>query len=101
MFLPLHNYIFKILSSIEEDGTMDQHKPLNLLVTRLGQSVKYYCFDLSAATDRLPIEIQRDILSLMGISFANSWLHIMKAPYFYKETKISYAVGQPMGAYSS
>lgn len=72
MLFPLHKSLFKTLKTIREDGTHDQGAPLNNLkflhrlnkIRRLEQ--KYHCFDLSAATDRLPIDIQEDILNLLG-----------------------------------
>lgn len=59
---PLHDALFNILNDIKQDGTFDQHKPLKDLLNR-GIS-DLYSFDLSAATDRLPIELQTQILSL-------------------------------------
>jgi hypothetical protein len=57
----LHNGLFKILSLIPQDGTFNQHKPIKALIE---QGFKdYYSFDLSAATDRLPIDFQADIIS--------------------------------------
>jgi len=43
------------------DGTYDQLKPVKALID---DGSKYYSYDLSAATDRLPRDIQRDILEL-------------------------------------
>jgi hypothetical protein len=51
----------KILSSIPQDGTYDQHKPVKALIDK-GIST-FYSFDLSAATDRLPIELQVRIIN--------------------------------------
>jgi hypothetical protein len=51
------------------DGTFDQERPFNDLLTRLtGSGQKLYGFDLSAATDRLPIDLQEDILKLIGFN---------------------------------
>lgn len=51
------------------DGTFDQLNPLRLLQQKLAegklQGQTIYSYDLSAATDRLPIQVQRDILSLL------------------------------------
>jgi hypothetical protein len=55
------------LRDINEDGTFNQIKPFETLLKRL--SNKKPClsgFDLSAATDRLPIDLQQDILNLIG-----------------------------------
>jgi len=62
---PLHNALFSILRRIEEDGTHDQLKPFNKLIGN-GSSEMFYSFDLSAATDRLPLDVQADILNLLN-----------------------------------
>jgi len=46
------------------DGTFDQQAPLHRLIER-SQGRTFHSFDLSAATDRLPIDIQRDILNIL------------------------------------
>jgi hypothetical protein len=56
--------IYLLLANIPQDGTHDQAKPLHLLLERVKLSGKTcYSFDLSAATDRLPIRLQVQILS--------------------------------------
>jgi len=58
---PLHRELFSILRKIPSDGTFDQLAPVKRL---MDQGFKrFYSFDLSAATDRLPIDIQVDILA--------------------------------------
>jgi hypothetical protein len=49
------------------DGTFDQRKPLLSLIEKAKDNPGqlFSCFDLSAATDRLPIDIQVQILSLL------------------------------------
>jgi hypothetical protein len=65
----------------------------------------YYSFDLSNATDRLPLSLQKDVIAkLVGNNdYAESWARIMTAHEFRAPNgqSISYEVGQPMGAYSS
>jgi hypothetical protein len=64
----------------------------------------FYCFDLTAATDRFPIAVQSFILEqLFGTSVAEAWRRIMvHLPFATKgRPAVYYAVGQPMGAYSS
>jgi hypothetical protein len=61
---PLHKSIFQFLKTLETDGTFDQEAPLRRLISR-DSDEKYYCFDLSAATDRLPVILQIDILNKM------------------------------------
>lgn len=105
-----------MLRRIPTDGTFDQMRPLNR-VPWLKSPI--YSFDLSAATDRLPIGLQRSLLeSAYGEEFANNWQTLLvgrdyKLPSFgeLKNLKaksivglpagVSYTVGQPMGALSS
>lgn len=80
-----------------------------------------WCFDLSAATDRLPIKLQISILDSLlghlpceghdtGITYGQAWANLLTAREYVlpkdktlvKEARyLRYAVGQPMGAYSS
>jgi hypothetical protein len=100
---PLHNLLFEILKNIPQDGTFDQYAPLRLLVSK---KLPYLgSFDLSAATDRLPIDLQVDILSsLFNRELAENWKNLLIGrKYYLSKTKESYtySVGQPMGALSS
>jgi len=61
---PLHSALFRVLGNLETDGTFDQQAPLYRLIER-SQGRTFNSFDLSAATDRLPIDIQRDILNIL------------------------------------
>lgn len=102
---PLHDYLFSVLRRHSIiDGTFDQTGPLKRVPFKSG--VPIYSFDLSSATDRLPITLQVDILaSVFGKSFAESWRDLLvHREYMLPEGKTSgirYAVGQPMGALSS
>jgi len=97
---PFHSFIFdRILSKIPMDGTFNQTAPLG--ASRLWPEL--YSLDLSAATDRLPISIQSQIISHIWPGFGPLWSTILidrdyKVP---KSGVVRYAVGQPMGAYSS
>jgi hypothetical protein len=64
------------------DGTFDQKAPLERLQKKLlsgeldGETI--YSYDLSAATDRLPSYLQRDILNcIFGEPFGTLWRSIM------------------------
>lgn len=61
---PLHDALFSILKLIPQDGTFDQHAPIHLLYEKLlsRNGWNLYSFDLSAATDRLPVAIQESLL---------------------------------------
>ncbi|UBZ25880.1 RNA-dependent RNA polymerase [Fusarium mangiferae mitovirus 1] len=101
-FKPLHDSLFSILKNIEQDGTFNQDRPLDILLSKDLDS-KIHSFDLSAATDRLPMEIQRDILNIIySDNVGVLWYNILKyVNWKYEDSYYSYAVGQPMGAYSS
>lgn len=58
---PLHDSVMELLKKVPTDGTFDQEGVVNRLP--LGSNELYSSFDLSAATDRLPIDVQKDILS--------------------------------------
>jgi hypothetical protein len=111
---PLHDRLFGILSKIPQDGTFDQHAPLQAL---LGRNLPLYSLDLSAATDRLPIALQKVILTpLLGHSMTQLWADILIGRSYslpesiekhtpmkrYKgPLTVYYKTGQPMGALTS
>lgn len=103
---PLHKLMFKILRSIEQDGTFDQLRPLQSHAVRYTEA---YSLDLTAATDRLPLFIQQEIVkALIGAPLAEAWgailvridYHLSSFKYGVNST-LRYTVGQPMGALSS
>ena len=61
---PLHQFLFGLLRGIEQDGTFDQAAPLKALLGREVPMPFIASYDLSAATDRLPIDLQEQILGL-------------------------------------
>jgi len=122
---PIHELYFAILQKIPQDGTFDQLRPL-------GASKNWkdaFSLDLTAATDRLPLNIQVDLLAAItgSRSLALNWAKILvDRDYFINYSKtyggkgidkyrnhgptkricsfsqtLRYAVGQPMGALSS
>jgi hypothetical protein len=110
---PLHNWIFDLLRSIPQDGTFDQLKPVKTLLGKVSNDTTIYSYDLSAATDRLPVIIQELLLAqVFGESFAKCWRELLVGrPYWVSKRvqrerglanrALRYAVGQPMGGYSS
>jgi hypothetical protein len=62
---PLHDRIFGLLNQLPNDGTHDQEKAFKYAV-QLGKKYKQsYAFDLSSATDRLPVEVQSYLLNIL------------------------------------
>jgi len=62
---PLHDLIFSILKVIHQDGTFNQLKPIENLLKSVPKRTPLYSFDLSSATDRIPLELQVQILSFL------------------------------------
>jgi len=100
---PLHDEIFNILRTIPQDGTFDQLAPVHLLLAYVRASgTKVFSYDLSAATDRLPVAFQVQVLTSFGISWAHHWALLLTGrPWYLKDQPLHYAVGQPIGALSS
>jgi len=121
---PLHEALFELLRMIPTDGTHDQLKPIYRLLKRRPQG-PFYSFDLSAATDRIPLSLQKALLSPILTSWgAEAWgCLLVGRPYVicHKDAglhpdvsrdaqgvtlsgdlySVTYGAGQPMGAYSS
>jgi len=109
LFDPLHKAIFSVLERIPTDGTFDQLAPVRRLMKTCPKG-PYYSFDLSAATDRLPLSIQKVLLSsVLGPWAAEVWGTLLVGRNYLAlhkdlgETSVllRYATGQPMGALSS
>lgn len=99
---PLHRFIFRILERIPMDGTFNQESPVRLLISRVKPGQVFHSFDLSSATDRLPLLLQRDILNIISPNLGNLWGDLLGSlTWLYQKREIVYSVGQPMGAYSS
>jgi len=96
---PIHSGLFQGLKCIPSDRTFVQADgPI------LGPpSGSYHSLDLSNATDRFPMQLQKELLErLIGAEKADAWARIMtKWPYSLNGNLVTYATGQPMGAYSS
>jgi hypothetical protein len=116
---PFHLILSKILKALPNDGTFDQEAMVNRAADKATLYKAAYCYDLSAATDRLPIIIQVSIVkSLLGQRIAELWKTILvDRPYLLPDNKTTqfifkdqpeylgkelfYSTGQPMGALSS
>lgn len=110
MLRPLHDGLFSLLKTLPNDGTFDQDASFKRCVKKASETNHAFGYDLSAATDRLPISLQVSILTaLIGREAAEAWRGLLverfywipKNPYMEGEYNIRYTVGQPMGALSS
>jgi len=109
---PLHKWIFARLRQIRTDGTFNQLAPVERLVKGFKGKEFVASYDLSAATDRLPVVIQKALLEpLLGKMIASLWAFLLVGrPYRLPKVaksynlgfdRVYYRVGQPMGALSS
>jgi len=108
---PLHDAIFQFLKTLPQDGTWDQGAPVDRLVGLLADRDDKFSasYDLSAATDRLPVKLQIQCLKVLIGEAASCWADILvKRPWYLSTSAhevvpapIFYQVGQPMGALSS
>lgn len=128
LFNKLHERIFELLSKVPQDGTFDQVQPIHRLFKWKEETelttrspISLYSFDLSSATDRIPIVLQKVLLSPFLTSWgAELWASLLIGRKYhcgktytsnFERKKISfklseegylvYGTGQPMGALSS
>nr|ALD89125.1 RNA-dependent RNA polymerase [Rhizoctonia solani mitovirus 6] len=98
----LHKGLNALLRRIPSDCTFNQ----DAFYSKLPSQGPYYSFDLTAATDRMPLLLQKRVLSLLiGSAKAEAWANILVGTEFtlsdQSKRTVKYAAGQPMGAYSS
>jgi len=108
---PLHDSISSILKSLPNDGTFDQEGAVKRCFQKTAKAGFSYGFDLSAATDRLPISLQEAVMgAIFGANIASNWKKLLiERDYHFaygqgesaQEGALRYSVGQPMGALSS
>jgi hypothetical protein len=63
-----------------------------------------YSFDLTAATDRLPLLLQAGVVHLIGMSVkgVQAWISIIvEEPFDHEGRAVYYSTGQGIGLYSS
>lgn len=83
---PLHNQLFSFLSKLSTDATFDQTKTVdtfNAMITSKGIR-KVYSFDLTAATDRIPVSVQASILSMAfkQPDLGESWARVLVGRWY-------------------
>jgi hypothetical protein len=98
-----HSFLMGTLKRhIPHDGTFDHDKAAELC-RKQTENGPLYCYDLTAVTDRLPLSLQKKVLSLLSnedTSCAWSTL-LVDRDIDDNGNRIRYAVGQPMGILSS
>lgn len=103
---PLHEGIMHKLKYMVSDGTFSHDNVGTYAKQKTKEKSSINCFDLSAATDRFPREIQKALLNelIKDRDLANSLWTILAERTFrvaWSGEEVTYNCGQPMGAYSS
>ena len=110
---PIHRWMINLLSLFPCDST-NQQKGINMMLSKTASHEPCESKDLSSATDRLPLIVQRRILcTLLHVyagytvtdaeKLASLWNELLSSLNFATPDGniIRYAVGQPMGVYTS
>lgn len=94
---PIHDAAYNVLRTFKSDKTYSQR--------RVSMKDDHYCYDLSKATDRFPMNFQNIVMEELFCSKdkALAWERILTNFEFRtpEGQYIKYRAGQPMGAYSS
>lgn len=106
---PLGDALFAALKRVPNDFTFDQESGVVFIQSLLTKGYPSASMDLSNATDNAPLDLQLELLSLLGVS--TRWLQFFKSccrgTWHYNKTKhdrlawadLRWSVGSPLGLY--
>jgi hypothetical protein len=80
---PIHDMLFAFLRSLPNDGTFNQHASEKRAREKSLRAGRSYGYDLSAATDRLPIGIQSILLNLLIPDLGDNWALLLTRRDYY------------------
>lgn len=102
---PIHSLLASINKSIPNDCTFNQEKGFEKVLLLTTKNSEVHSIDLSKATDRLPIALQKRIISIVtgDEKIGELWEAVISKRDFITDTGhvVRYKVGQPMGFKSS
>ena len=106
VYEPLHIYLDKLIQSLPGSAMHDQNQGAYYIRQSMEANKPLYCFDLSSATDRFPLDLQTSLLESLGFRehaegirrLSDGWTVSVDGKKF---PMWSYTVGQPMGLYGS
>jgi hypothetical protein len=105
LLLPIHDAMMLWFKSQYQDATWCQNEKVEVIKSWTKEGKTLYSYDLTSATDRWPAWHQRMVVeATFGPIWGEVWFSCLTTtkPYFPEIGNwVSYAVGQPMGAYSS
>jgi hypothetical protein len=88
---PIERLLANFLKSLPNDGVYDQTSSEKRARQKSIIAGRSYGYDLSAATDRLPIELQTEILNLILPGLGNLWATFLVKREYYMYLPDSYA----------
>lgn len=98
---PIHDYLMNVLKRMPCDGTFS-HPVLAGKVKAITKHHGLFCYDLTNATDRFPLEVQKRLLRPLMGDLADVWADLISdRDVKFKKEYLRYSVGQPMGMLSS
>nr|UUW21468.1 MAG: RNA-dependent RNA polymerase [Hangzhou mito-like virus 1] len=102
---PIHDYVMDWLKSHPCDGTNNHAHAFNAVrMATLDRNKEFFSFDLTTATDRFPVYLQRmTVAAMFGPRIGELWSSIITDREFLgpRGERVRWAVGQPLGALSS
>lgn len=112
LLAPLHKDLFSMLRKLPNDGTFDQDASFRRCIEKAKLYNCAFAFDLSSATDRLPVDLQAGVINLIYNHpfLGNFWKDLLVGRRFIVRSEMFpdlqgedylYATGQPMGGLSS
>jgi hypothetical protein len=97
---PIHDWLISGLKRMTTDATHNQGYAKQLITKKLAKACFVGSADLTAATDRFPVELTFQMLKSKLGKRAYDWITVITKRKFAPFGS-EYAVGQPMGFYSS
>jgi len=100
---PIHDTFMSILKNLETDGTYNQERAFARILDK-SRGKETYCFDLSGASDRIPLKVQTIMISkLFNSDIAETWSSVIANREFHHKygEPVKWKVGQPLGLLSS
>lgn len=88
---PIEQLLAKFLKSLPNDGVYDQNSSERRARSKSIIAGKSWGYDLSAATDRLPIELQLEVLNLLLPGLGNLWSTFLVKREYYMYLPDSYS----------
>jgi len=101
---PLGRRLYDILPGLPWDCTHNQKLPFKTIIDGLKAGKTVYSVDLSGATDYFPLDLQLTVLKEMfpsDLMFVNLFRDLSRGTWLYKNTKIRWNRGQPLGLFPS